>query len=145
MKRRSALFALALCAAARAAAAQAPPPRPVPNPVQPPRGYLQALARGTRTAAGMPGPRYWQQWADYRIRATVDPAAKTLAGSETVTYHNRSPDTLRVVVLKVYQNVHQAEAVATSRPRSPAGWSSPAWPSTAPRSPRRRGAAPVTS
>ena len=47
-----------------------------------------------RTASGAPGAAYWQQRADYAIRATLDETARTITGSETVTYHNRSPDTL---------------------------------------------------
>jgi hypothetical protein len=117
MKRWSPTLVGALLALGAAAPAQAQQPaqtatvrRPVPNPVMVPREFQRAVARGTRTTTGAPGPRYWQQRADYRIRATVDAAAKTLTGSETITYHNRSPDTLRVVWLQLMQNVHQAEA-----------------------------------
>jgi hypothetical protein len=108
---------LALGAAAPAAHAQELPApaglaarRAVPNPIMVPRDFQRAVSRGTRTTTGAPGPRYWQQRADYRIRATVDAAARTLTGSETITYHNRSPDTLRVVWLQLMQNVHQGEA-----------------------------------
>jgi hypothetical protein len=45
-----------------------PPPRPVPNPIEAPRGFQRAVQRGTRTTSGRPGPRYWQQWANYRIQ-----------------------------------------------------------------------------
>ncbi|HEX2201817.1 MAG TPA: M1 family metallopeptidase [Longimicrobium sp.] len=82
------------------------PARPIPHPVTPSREFAAAVARGTRTETGAPGPRYWQQWSRYRIRATVDPDGKTLSGSETVVYHNRSPDTLNVLVMKVWQNLH---------------------------------------
>jgi len=108
---------LALGAAAPAAHAQDPAApagtaarRAIPNPIMVPRDFQRAVSRGTRTTTGAPGPRYWQQRADYRIRATVDAAAKTLTGAETITYHNRSPDTLRVVWLQLMQNVHQGEA-----------------------------------
>src|SRR5438034_5621362 len=37
-----------------------------------------------REGAGTPGPRYWQQRADYTIRATLDTATHTIAGSETL-------------------------------------------------------------
>jgi len=121
MKRWSPTLAgalLALGAAAPSAHAQDPAAtggtmaarRAVPNPIVVPRDFQRAITRGTRTTTGAPGPRYWQQRADYRIRATVDAAAKTLTGSETITYHNRSPDTLRVVWLQLMQNVHQPEA-----------------------------------
>lgn len=80
--------------------------RAVPNPIQVPRDFQNAVARETRTTTGAPGARYWQQRADYRIRATVDAAAKTLTGTQSITYHNRSPDTLAVVWLQLMQNVH---------------------------------------
>ncbi len=117
MKRWSPTLVGALLALGAAAPAQAQQPaqtatarRPLPNPVMAPRDFQSAVASGTRTTTGAPGARYWQQRADYRIRATVDAAAKTLTGSETITYHNRSPDTLRVVWLQLMQNVHQGEA-----------------------------------
>jgi hypothetical protein len=101
---------LALGAAAPDAGAQTAPAatsrRAVPNPISVPREFQSAVAEGTRTATGVPGPRYWQQRADYRIRASVDAAAKTLTGTQTITYHNRSPDTLAVVWLQLMQNVH---------------------------------------
>jgi hypothetical protein len=40
----------------------------VPNPIEAPRGFQRAVQRGTRTTSGRPGPRYWQQWANYRIQ-----------------------------------------------------------------------------
>ncbi|HEX7049898.1 MAG TPA: M1 family aminopeptidase [Longimicrobiales bacterium] len=60
-----------------------------------------------RTAGGAPGPDYWQQRADYRIEATLDPATTTVTGSETVRYHNNSPHTLRFVWLQVDQNLYR--------------------------------------
>jgi hypothetical protein len=88
-----------------------PPPRPVPNPVEVPAGFTRAVQRGTRTTTGVPGPRYWQQWANYRIHTSVDPAAKTVTGGETVVYYNRSPDTLRTLNVQLILNVHRPEAV----------------------------------
>src|SRR5574340_1215510 len=47
-----------------------------------------------RSASGAPGPLYWQQRADYRIEATLDPVANRLTGRETITYVNHSPHSL---------------------------------------------------
>jgi predicted secreted protein len=47
-----------------------------------------------RTASGAPGQAYWQQRADYAIRATLDEGKRSISGAETITYHNNSPDTL---------------------------------------------------
>jgi hypothetical protein len=104
------LAIIALMGLASAGAAQSnPTPRATPDPVVADRGYQRAIANGTRSATGAPGPRYWQQSADYRIRASLDPAAKTLQGSVAITYRNRSPDTLAVVWLQLMQNIHQGE------------------------------------
>src|SRR5882672_10945192 len=54
-----------------------------------------------REGAGTPGPRYWQQRADYTIRAALDTASHVIAGSETIRYTNNSPDTLRYVWLQL--------------------------------------------
>src|SRR5215208_2597309 len=47
-----------------------------------------------RTGSGRPGARYWQQRADYAIRATLDSARNELRGRETIHYTNHSPDAL---------------------------------------------------
>ena len=62
-------------------------------------------ANAYRGGAGRPGPRYWQQRADYRIDATLDPAANEVRGSETIHYLNNSPDSLPYLWLFVEQNL----------------------------------------
>jgi hypothetical protein len=57
-----------------------------------------------RSGSGAPGPKYWQNRADYEIRSTLDTAAKSLKGEETIRYTNHSPDTLRFVWIQVEQN-----------------------------------------
>ena len=94
--------------------------RPVPYPVVPPPEFQRAVARGTRGETGEPGPRYWQQWARYHIEASLDPDAKRLAGRERVVYHNRSPDTLGVLYLHLYQNLH-APGVPRNEPAEVTG------------------------
>jgi len=71
-----------------------------------PHAYQRAIQAETRSADGAPGARYWQQRVEYRIRASLDPAATTVTGSETITYHNNSPDALDRVVLNLGQNVY---------------------------------------
>ncbi|MET0858348.1 MAG: aminopeptidase, partial [Telluria sp.] len=58
-----------------------------------------------RTASGAPGHAYWQQRADYTIRATLDEANRVISAAETVTYHNNSPDTLNYLWLQLDQNL----------------------------------------
>ena len=67
--------------------------------------YERAVSLGTRTHNGAPGPRYWQQWADYRLEAELNPVSKRLAGKGKVTYQNRSPDTLRDVYVHLLHNI----------------------------------------
>jgi hypothetical protein len=57
-----------------------------------------------RIASGAPGPKYWQNRADYDIRATLDTAADMLRGELTMRYTNNSPTTLRHIWMQVEQN-----------------------------------------
>ena len=63
-----------------------------------------------REGSGRPGPRYWQQRADYVIRAALDTATHTIAGSETIRYANNSPDTLGYLWLQLDQNIYRADS-----------------------------------
>jgi peptidase M1-like protein len=58
-----------------------------------------------RSGSGRPGPRYWQQRADYRIAATLDTVRRQIRGRETIHYSNNSPDTLPYVWMFVEQNI----------------------------------------
>ncbi|WIG55725.1 MAG: Zn-dependent aminopeptidase [Rhodanobacteraceae bacterium] len=63
-----------------------------------------------RAADGRPGPDYWQNRADYQIHATLDPNAKTLTGTETITYTNNSPQSLGYLWLQLDQNLYRTDA-----------------------------------
>src|SRR5687768_17289026 len=58
-----------------------------------------------RNAAGAPGPRYWQQKADYVIAAELNHENQTITGSETIIYYNNSPDVLKYLWLQLDQNI----------------------------------------
>src|SRR5690606_20350917 len=75
------------------------------EPVSELSSFDAAIAAGTRTKTGRPGPRYWQQEVSYRIDAELDPRTARLQGLETITYRNNSPDALPVLVLHLYQNL----------------------------------------
>ena len=64
----------------------------------------KAYMKGTRDSSGAPGERYFQQSVDYRIDATLDPVTNQVRGSETITLHNTTPDTLNSIVIRLYQN-----------------------------------------
>jgi hypothetical protein len=60
-----------------------------------------------RSASGEPGPRYWQNRADYKINATLDTTAHKVSGDLELTYTNNSPDNLKFLWLQVDQNIYQ--------------------------------------
>ena len=85
------------------------PPRAVQRVL--PMGPMirRAFAAGTRDSTGAPGRHYWQQSVDYRIDASLDVATAVLHGRETITLHNTSPDTLKTIVLRLFQNYFRPE------------------------------------
>src|SRR5438034_8467998 len=62
-------------------------------------------ATPTRSASGAPGPRYWQQRADYTLEATLDTGSNVLRGRGRIYYVNRSPETLSFVWVQLDQNL----------------------------------------
>jgi Peptidase family M1 domain len=83
-----------------------------------PRNIRQAVDKGSRTLSGEPGPHYWQNRADYSIRVNFDPQSRLVGGSESVAYTNNSPDTLRMLIFKLYPNLYKrgAERMMPVRP-----------------------------
>lgn len=71
------------------------------------RDVDQAYVKRTRANNGMPGENYWQNSSDYKIWVEVTPDKRLLHGKETITYYNNSPDSLRNVVIRLYQNLHK--------------------------------------
>src|SRR5688572_33479393 len=102
------LFAVALCASAQTPAwkgkfEQLDQALPTPN--------------SYRTGSGAPGHNYWQQRADYVINVEVDDKTQVLTGSETITYHNNSPEKLSYLWLQLDQNLF-AENSITNQSRT---------------------------
>ena len=65
-----------------------------------------------RTASGAPGHAYWQMKADYDITVEIDDATQKLTGSETITYHNQSPDKLDYLWLQLDANIFEPNSDA---------------------------------
>jgi hypothetical protein len=65
-----------------------------------------------RTASGAPGHAYWQMKADYDITVEIDDASQKLTGSETITYHNQSPDKLDYLWLQLDANIFEPNSDA---------------------------------
>jgi len=100
-------FVLAALQQPAAAAANLPPQVSDTSPF---RRLVLPTATPLRAGSGAPGPRYWQQRADYTIRASLDTATHTIAGAETIRYTNNSPDTLRYLWLQLDQNIYKASS-----------------------------------
>lgn len=69
-------------------------------------GVMLPTPNEYRSASGAPGPKYWQQRADYDIKCELDEKNLKLTGSETITYFNNSPDELRYLWLQMDENEH---------------------------------------
>jgi hypothetical protein len=65
---------------------------------------LMATPNMYRTASGAPGPAYYQQQADYKMDIELDDKNTKLYGTETITYHNNSPENLEYLWLQLDQN-----------------------------------------
>jgi hypothetical protein len=105
-----ALVTFVLCAAAApvAHAQQAAQADSMDRPGVPDTSIFAALRLPTpneyRLADGEPGPRYWQNRADYDIKATLDTAKQTVTGQLTLHYTNNSPVALSHIWLQVEQD-----------------------------------------
>ena len=67
-----------------------------------------------RSASGEPGPRYWQNRADYSIQCRIDTATHSITGELIVTYTNNSNDALRFVWLQLDQNIYKIDSRASA-------------------------------
>ena len=76
------------------------------NLFMPPQ-FQVAYEKGTRSWDGRPGNAYWQNTARYKIRAEYDPVTKVISGTEEIIYVNNSPDSIRYLVTKLYQNAYK--------------------------------------
>ena len=63
-----------------------------------------------RSASGEPGPKYWQNKADYSIQCKLDTESHTVTGVVTITYTNNSPDNLRFLWLQLDQNIYNKDS-----------------------------------
>jgi hypothetical protein len=89
--------------------ADSSPFRPLPLPAP----------TATRAATGGPGPRYWQQRADYTLEATLDTATNTLRGRGRIYYMNRSPEPLSFVWVQLDQNLFAPGSISAGLNQPP--------------------------
>ena len=63
-----------------------------------------------RSASGEPGPRYWQNHANYSITCSLDTATHIVKGQVEITYTNNSPDNLKFLWLQLDQNIYKRDS-----------------------------------
>lgn len=76
-----------------------------------PRDFYNAYKNNTRAYNGTPGANYFQNSANYFIEVELDPSTRLISGTEKVEYFNNSPDTLRGIVVRFYQDFHKKGAI----------------------------------
>ncbi len=67
-----------------------------------------------RLGSGAPGPEYFQQQADYVIKAQLDPDEETLRASAEITYTNNSPQPLETLWLHLEQNMFRSDSLGST-------------------------------
>jgi hypothetical protein len=70
--------------------------------------FYPAYGDEVRAADGTPGPRYWQNRADYAIEASLDEVHNSIQASTAITYTNNSPQALSFVWLQLDQNIYNS-------------------------------------
>jgi len=70
-----------------------------------PLDYQKAYKQNTRSLSGEPGKNYWQNRSDYEIKVTLDPEKHLIKGEEEIHYQNNSPDSLKIIVFRFYQDI----------------------------------------
>ncbi|MGH7237271.1 MAG: hypothetical protein ACREGF_01930, partial [Candidatus Saccharimonadales bacterium] len=63
-----------------------------------------------RAADGEPGPKYWQNRADYQLAATLNDVTNKITGSEILTYTNNSPQRLSFLWMNLEQNLFKLDS-----------------------------------
>jgi hypothetical protein len=86
----------------------AAPLRPVRRDIPLTDMIRRAFAAGTRDSTGRPGAKYWQLWTDYTIHARFDPDSGLVTGHERVVVQNPGDSAMRVIVLRLDQNIFAA-------------------------------------
>lgn len=63
-----------------------------------------------RSASGEPGPKYWQNRADYKINCSLDTSNHSVSGDVDIVYINNSPDNLKFLWLQLDQNIYKKDS-----------------------------------
>ena len=63
-----------------------------------------------RAADGQPGPKYWQNRADYQLSAKLNDQTNEVVGSEILNYTNNSPQKLDFLWMQLDQNLFKSDS-----------------------------------
>jgi hypothetical protein len=116
-----ATLSLAMFGISSVSKAQQTPPATTPAPVSN-YNYHDAFAplfytkNGSefRAADGQPGPKYWQNRADYQLAARLDDQTNEVTGTEVLTYTNNSPQRLSFLWMQLDQNLFKSDSRGTA-------------------------------
>jgi hypothetical protein len=67
-----------------------------------------------RSAGGQPGPKYWQNRADYKLSVRLNDQTNEISGTEVITYTNNSPDKLGFIWMQLDQNLFKSDSRGTA-------------------------------
>ena len=120
-------FATAQTTTSNASTTTAPPPaprarrnmdQPDPNAPATKYDYHDAFApffyskngNEYRAASGEPGPKYWQNRADYRLDVKLNEQTNEIGGTEIISYTNNSPLKLNFIWMQLDQNLFKTDS-----------------------------------
>ena len=63
-----------------------------------------------RSAGGQPGPKYWQNRADYKLAVRLNEQNNEISGTVVLTYTNNSPDKLPFIWMQLDQNLFKEDS-----------------------------------
>ena len=63
-----------------------------------------------RAATGEPGPKYWQNKADYQLAVKLNEATNEISGTEILSYTNNSPQQLKFLWMQLDQNLFKEDS-----------------------------------
>jgi len=67
-----------------------------------------------RAATGEPGPKYWQNRADYQLDVKLDEEKSEISGSVILNYTNNSPQKLGFIWMQLDQNLFKQDSRGTA-------------------------------
>ncbi|MEY3678813.1 MAG: peptidase family, partial [Bacteroidota bacterium] len=72
--------------------------------------FYQKTGNEYRSASGQPGPKYWQNRADYQLSARLNEERNEITGSVLLNYTNNSPDQLGFLWMQLDQNLFKEDS-----------------------------------